>query len=114
MSNKSRRRPNPEHDENIRKIAQQVPVAFELQHTESGGTYTDDEGYLRCVSNNAYAVWHNRGCPVQHVDKEEIIKDVNGEQWCPKCYEDREFQREAKKIQQLFATKGMSEVKDFS
>ena len=68
------------------------------------GTYVDEEGYLRCVSNGAYAAWHNKECPIRHLDKEQIVHDTNGAPWCPDCYMKNEQERERKKIAAIFAS----------
>ena len=68
------------------------------------GTYVDAEGYLRCSSNGAYAVWHNKSCPIRKVEKEQIVHDTNGAPWCPDCYMKNEQEREKKKIAAIFAS----------
>ena len=77
------------------------------------GTYVDDHGVLRSEGDHSCVVWHlgrnkktglslcRRGEPPK-VQPEEIIYDVNGAPWCPQCYEDREHERERKKIEGIF------------
>ena len=78
-----------------------VPEGYVL----APGTYVDDEGYLRCSSNDAYAVWHNKDCHIRKVEKHEIVHDTNGAPWCPECYMQNEQTRERNKIRNFFKIK---------
>ena len=80
------------------------------------GTYVDDAGVLRSSGDHSVVAWHlgrnfktnttlcRRGEPAR-LKPEELIYDVNGAPWCPECYEDREQERERKKIAAMFQSK---------
>lgn len=49
------------------------------------GTYVDDHGVLRSVSDDSCVVWHRPGCTVRGIRPDEIIYNANGAPWCPRC-----------------------------